>query len=60
MVNDAEFAAVRGQLVQLRTALGAGDPDQAETAVRALVATIDALVAWAQAVTPPFAPPGPS
>ena len=63
MVMDPDtaraIAELRGQLGQLRSALGAGDPDQAEAEVVDLRETVEALAAWGGTVTPPFTPPGP-
>jgi len=52
------IADLRYQLGQLRTAIGAGNPDQAEAKVQQLAQTAEALAEWGATVTPPFTPPG--
>ena len=53
------LAELRGQLGQLRSALGAGNPNEAEAVVMDLKKTVEALAAWGETVSPPFTPPGP-
>ena len=50
------IASIREQLQQLHSALGVIGPNAAEAEVMELKAAVDGLVAWAQTVTPPFAP----
>jgi hypothetical protein len=52
-----QIASLQGQLALLRSALNASGPLEAQATVTRLATTVEALVAWAQTVDPPFTPP---
>ena len=52
------IGALQGELTLLRSALKADSPLEAQATVTQLATTVEALVAWAVTVDPPFVPPG--
>lgn len=50
------LADIRYQLAQLRSALDVSSPNEAETEVAQLKATVTSLVAWGTTVFPPYSP----
>ena len=51
------LAEIRGQLGELRAALGVQSPGAAQAEVASLKKTVAALAEWGATVMPPFTPP---